>query len=117
MVSARDTIELLEHCLSFMEDRYLSCFHGEPWCFVTLCAAIMLLRVRAGLDSRREAQSSCAHKFLDLHYKHAGKDHQNYSDASNSVAPTDSVDVSIFPYDPIAGEPASAQQVEAYYCE
>lgn len=73
MASSESTIDLLEQCLPFMEDLYLRCFYGEPWCFVTMCAAIMLLKVHLGQESWQTAKSLCAQRFLDLHYKHKGK--------------------------------------------
>lgn len=71
MSSSQSTIDLLEKCLPFIEDRYLRCF--EPWCFFTMCGAIMLLKIHLGKDSWQAAKSSCAQRFLDLHYKHIGR--------------------------------------------
>jgi hypothetical protein len=62
-------IELLEQCLPFMEDRYLRCFYCEPWCFLTLYAAIMQIKIHLGKESWQTAKSSCAQRFLALHYK------------------------------------------------
>ena len=73
MTSSESTIDLLEQCLPLMEDRYLRCFSGEPWCFVTMCAAIMLLKVQLGKESWQTAKSLCARSFLGLHYKHMEK--------------------------------------------
>lgn len=72
MTNPESAIILLEQCLPLMEERYLRCLYGEPWCFVTMCAAIMLLKIRLGQESWQTAKSSCAQRFLDLHYKHFG---------------------------------------------
>ncbi|KND93561.1 hypothetical protein TOPH_01405 [Tolypocladium ophioglossoides CBS 100239] len=69
--SSQSTVDLLEQCLPFIEDRYLRCF--EPWCFFTMCAAIMLLKIHLGKESWQAAKSPCAQRFLDLHYKHIGR--------------------------------------------
>ncbi|KAI1777779.1 hypothetical protein F4818DRAFT_456829 [Hypoxylon cercidicola] len=66
---SQSTIDLLEQCLPFMEDMYLRCCHGEPWCFVTMCGAIMVLKIHLRKETRQTAKASCALKFLDLHYK------------------------------------------------
>lgn len=73
MTSSEATIEILQQCLPFMEDRYLRCFYGEPWSFVKMCAAIMPLKIHLGKESWQTAKSSCASRFLDLHYKHIGR--------------------------------------------
>ncbi len=73
MAGSEHTIKLLEDCLPFMEDIYLRCFYGEPWCFLMMFAAIMLLRIHLGKESRQTAKASCARRFLDLHYKHIGR--------------------------------------------
>lgn len=73
MTNSEATIEILEQCLPFMEDRYLRCFYGEPWCFFTMYAAIMLLKIHLGKESRQTAKSSCASRFLELHYQHIGR--------------------------------------------
>ena len=73
MSGSEPTIDLLEQCLPLMEDRFLRCFYGEPWCFLTMCAAIMLLNVHLGKESWQTAKSTCAQRFLDLHYKHIGR--------------------------------------------
>lgn len=33
----------------------------------------MLLKVHAGSETRQSAQATCAQKFLDLHYRHIGR--------------------------------------------
>lgn len=97
MTSSESTVDLLEQCLPFMEDRYLRYFYGEPWCFVTMCAAIMLLKVHLGKESWQTAKPLCAQRFLDLHYKHMGKQQmsllsQQHSTSQNIVG---QIDVSI----------------------
>jgi len=62
-----ETIDLLERCLPFMEQRYIRCFSGEPWCFLTMHAAIMLLKLHVGEETPDSARSSCGRRFLDLY--------------------------------------------------
>ncbi|KAI1768745.1 hypothetical protein GGR53DRAFT_517672 [Hypoxylon sp. FL1150] len=69
----QSTIDLLEGCLPFMEAIYLRCCLGEPWCFVTMCGAIMVLKIHLGKEARQTAKASFARLFLDLHYKHVGR--------------------------------------------
>jgi hypothetical protein len=71
--SAETAIDFLEECLPLMADRFLSRFYGEPWCFLTMCAAMMLLKIHVGQESWQTAKAFCARRFLDLHYKHAGR--------------------------------------------
>lgn len=99
MTSAESTIDLLEQCLPLTEDRYLRCFHGEPWCFVTMSAAIMLLKIHIGKESWQTAKSSCAQRFLRLHYKYHGIQQTSLSNQQHSKS-QDSIgqlDVSITP--------------------
>ncbi|KAI1077896.1 hypothetical protein F5B20DRAFT_571901 [Whalleya microplaca] len=70
MTNAESTIDLLEKCLPFVEERYLRCSYGEPWCPLTMCGAIMLLKIHLGKESRQTAKSYCAQRFLGLYYKH-----------------------------------------------
>ncbi|KAI0180347.1 hypothetical protein GGR52DRAFT_530937 [Hypoxylon sp. FL1284] len=69
MADPQATINLLEQCLPFTEDIYLRYCHGEPWCFVTMCGAIMLLKAHLGKETRQAAKAACGQRFLDLHYK------------------------------------------------
>ena len=73
MASSGSTVELLDRCLPLMEERYLQCFHGESWCFFTMCAAIMLIKIHLGRESWQTAKSSCAQRFLALYNKHIAK--------------------------------------------
>ena len=73
MSSARSTIDLLEKCVPSMEERYLRCSHAEPWCFITMCAIVMLLKVHLGEQSYQTAKFSCAQRFLNSYYKHVGR--------------------------------------------
>jgi hypothetical protein len=75
MTSSESTIDLLEECLPLVEDRYLRCFYGEPWSFLTMYTAIMLLKIHLGDESWQTAKSVCGHRFLDLYYKHIGRQH------------------------------------------
>lgn len=68
--SSESTIDLLEECLSFTEERYLRCVYGEPWCPLTMCGVIMLLKIHLGKEPRHRAKSSCAQRFLGLYYQH-----------------------------------------------
>ncbi|KAI0121758.1 hypothetical protein BJ170DRAFT_587879 [Xylariales sp. AK1849] len=87
LADSQSTINLLEQCLPFMKDRYLRCCHGEPWCFITTCAAIMLLKIQMGNESRQTAKASCARQFLDLHFKLWGEQQNSLSnqDPTSSV--------------------------------
>ncbi|KAI1144005.1 hypothetical protein F5Y05DRAFT_14349 [Hypoxylon sp. FL0543] len=69
MANSQSTIDLLEACVPFMEDMHLRCCCSELWCFITMYAAIMLLKIYLGKESREQAKASCARRFLDLHYK------------------------------------------------
>ncbi|KAI0382925.1 hypothetical protein F5Y04DRAFT_251380 [Hypomontagnella monticulosa] len=69
MTESLSMTDLLLHCLSFIEHRHLRCCYGELWCFITMCAAIMLLKIHLGEESHSTAKASCAKKFLDLHYR------------------------------------------------
>ncbi|TVY26986.1 Transcription factor [Lachnellula hyalina] len=73
MASSTSTIDLLEQCLPLMEERYLHCFYGEPWCFLTMCAATMLAKIHVGRETWQTAKASCAQRFLDLHYRCIGR--------------------------------------------
>ena len=70
MTCSESSIALMEHCLILIEERYLSNSYGEPWCFLTMCAAIKLLNIKVGTESRETAKAACAKGFLDLHCKH-----------------------------------------------
>lgn len=70
MTTSEATVDLLEQCLLFMENRYLRCLNGEPWCPLMMSGAIMLLKIHLGRVSHQAAKSSCAQWFLDLYYKH-----------------------------------------------
>lgn len=61
---------LLEQCLPSIEERYLHCFNGEPWCPLTMLGATMLLKIHLGKESRQTAKTSTAQRFLDLYYRH-----------------------------------------------
>ncbi|KAI0840529.1 hypothetical protein F5Y06DRAFT_308777 [Hypoxylon sp. FL0890] len=69
MANSQYTIDLLEECVPFMEDMHLRCCHSELWCFITMYAAIMLLKIYLGKESREQAKASCARRFFDLHHK------------------------------------------------
>ena len=56
---SQSTMDFLEQCLIFTEDRYLRCCNGEPWCFMTMCAATRLLKIHLGKESHQTAKSSC----------------------------------------------------------
>ncbi|UKZ74360.1 hypothetical protein TrVFT333_002026 [Trichoderma virens FT-333] len=67
MVNAPSTVDLLEQCLPIIEDKYLR--FSDPWTFFIMCTAIMLIKIHMGKESRQNAKSSCARRFLDLYYK------------------------------------------------
>ncbi|KAI5457486.1 hypothetical protein BGZ63DRAFT_408222 [Mariannaea sp. PMI_226] len=74
MMNSEATIHLLEECLPYMEDLYLRCAHGEPWCFVTMYAAVMLLKVHIRGEALQPAKILFAQRFLDLYYRQNGKE-------------------------------------------
>ncbi|KAL7947997.1 hypothetical protein V8C42DRAFT_271429 [Trichoderma barbatum] len=67
MANALSTVDLLEQCLPIIEDKYLR--FSDPWTFFIACTAIMLIKIHLGKESRQNAKSSCARRFLDLYYK------------------------------------------------
>lgn len=42
-------------------------------CFITMYAAIMLLKVHLGKETWQTAKPLCAQRYLELHYKHIGE--------------------------------------------
>ena len=70
MTCLESSIALMEQSLILIEERYLSNLYGEPWCFLTMCAAIKLLNIKVSTESRDTAKAACAKGFLDLHCKH-----------------------------------------------
>ena len=88
------TIDLLERCVPITESRYSQSCNSEPWCFITMCAAYLILKVHLGKIDSRTAEYICAQKFLDLHHKHSGGQrtpssnrHQEQPSLQNSLAP------------------------------
>ena len=97
MADSQSTIDLLEECLPHMEENGLRCSHVEPWCFVTFYAAIMLLKMHLGKETRQAAKSACAQRFLDLHYKHVGRQQRSLLNQQYPTPPdpTNPIDVSV----------------------
>lgn len=88
------TIDLLERCVPITESRYSQSCNSEPWCFITMCAAYLILKVHLGKIDSRTAEYICAQKCLDLHSKHSGsqqtpssKRHQEQPLLQNGLAP------------------------------
>lgn len=88
------TIDLLERCVSIAESRYLQSCNSEPWCFITMCATYLILKVHVGKIDSQTAEYICAQKLLDLHYKHCGSQrtpssnrHQEQPLLQNGLAP------------------------------
>lgn len=63
---------LIQQCLPLQEERYLGGCQAEPWCLLTLGAALMVVQLRAGLETRPAAKAACARRFLDLYYRRTG---------------------------------------------
>lgn len=84
---ARSIIELLEECLPLIEQRYLRCYHGEPWGPLTMCGAIMALKIHLGSETRQAAVSNCAQRFLDLYYRHISRKESPLADKDSSQIP------------------------------
>ncbi|KAB5583463.1 hypothetical protein GE09DRAFT_1078997 [Coniochaeta sp. 2T2.1] len=64
-------LPLLEQCLPIVEERYLKCFNGEPWCPLTMLGAMRLVRMHEGRESRQAAKAGMAARFVDLWYRAA----------------------------------------------
>ncbi|TVY45649.1 Transcription factor [Lachnellula occidentalis] len=90
MANSTSTVELLEQCLPLMEDKYLHCFYGEPWCVLTMYAATMLLKIHVGSETWQTAKAVCAQRFLDLHYRRIGR-----QQTTQHQDPANQIDVSI----------------------
>ncbi|KAG9943640.1 hypothetical protein KCU85_g8535, partial [Aureobasidium melanogenum] len=60
-------IELMERSLAIAAERSLRCSKAEPWCFISINAAISLIKVHLEIMDRLTAKYSCAQAFLDLH--------------------------------------------------
>lgn len=100
MTESQSMVELLEQCLPLIEDRHLRCCYSELWCFITMCAAIMLLKIHLGKESNSTAKASCAEKFLDLHYRQIDRQTRSLSNRQSLLAlgPVYQVNVSHTPY-------------------
>lgn len=69
MVNSQQTITLLDKCLAMKEDRILRCGNSEPWGYSIMCAAYGLLETHLGVKSAQMARSTCAERFINLHYR------------------------------------------------
>ncbi|KAH0361733.1 hypothetical protein KCU65_g8517, partial [Aureobasidium melanogenum] len=67
MSCSSSNIELMERSLAIAAERSLRCSKAEPWCFISISAAISLIKVHLGILDRPTAKYSCAQAFLDLH--------------------------------------------------
>ncbi|KAG9806799.1 hypothetical protein KCU63_g22723, partial [Aureobasidium melanogenum] len=86
IVSCSDSIiELMERSLAIAAERSLRCRKSEPWCFISISAAISLLKVHLGILDRPTAKSSCAQAFLDLHKR------ESMSQISQQLTPQSSL--------------------------
>jgi hypothetical protein len=88
--TCKNAIEILEHYLPFVEERYLKSFYGEPWGPLTMSGAIMMLRMHVGRDTRLAAKSTCAQRSLDLYYKHFSRQDTCSIDMDDPAAETPS---------------------------
>ncbi|KAG9518616.1 hypothetical protein KCU93_g8342, partial [Aureobasidium melanogenum] len=70
MSCSNSIIELMERSLAIAAERSLRCSKSEPWCFISISAAISLLKVHLGILDRSTAKYSCAQAFLNLHKQH-----------------------------------------------
>ncbi|KAH0160655.1 hypothetical protein KCU67_g6643, partial [Aureobasidium melanogenum] len=70
MSCSNSIIELMERSLAIAAERSSRCSKSEPWCFISISAAISLLKVHLGIWDRSTAKYSCAQAFLDLHKQH-----------------------------------------------
>ncbi|KAF8853686.1 hypothetical protein BDZ45DRAFT_706897 [Acephala macrosclerotiorum] len=58
MANRDSTVGLLAQCLPLMKDQYLRCCYGEPWCFLTMCAATILLKIHPGKERHQTSLPS-----------------------------------------------------------
>ncbi|KAG9695046.1 hypothetical protein KCU95_g5228, partial [Aureobasidium melanogenum] len=67
MSCSNSNIELMERSLAIAAERSLRCSKAEPWCFISINAAISLIKVHLEIMDRPTAKYTCAQAFLDLH--------------------------------------------------
>ncbi|KAH0335995.1 hypothetical protein KCU81_g8757, partial [Aureobasidium melanogenum] len=77
-------IELMERSLAIAAERSLRCSKAEPWCFISINAAISLIKVHLGIMDRLTAKYSCAQAFLDLHKQQSASQTQQLTAQSTS---------------------------------
>jgi len=87
-VDTSSSLALLEQCLPVIEELYLRCFNGEPWCPLTMIGAIMLLKIHAGTETRQTARAATAQRFLDVYYKHLLEHEMTFPSEGDLVTPS-----------------------------
>ncbi|KAI0115267.1 hypothetical protein F4814DRAFT_460050 [Daldinia grandis] len=80
-------VDLLEQCIPLMEDRHLRCCYSELWCFMTMHAALMLLKIHLQKESHQTAKAACARRFLDLHYRQMERQRMSVPNQQCSTPP------------------------------
>ncbi|KAI1417746.1 hypothetical protein F5Y13DRAFT_201303 [Hypoxylon sp. FL1857] len=106
MANSQSTIDLLEECVPFIEDMHLRCCYSELWCFITMYAAMMLLTIHLGKETRETAKASCARRFFDLHHRQIDRQRMSHP-SQESPTPSDPaghIDITGC-QPPISGEP------------
>jgi hypothetical protein len=86
MNSSTSTIELLDKCLPFFEQRYLGYVYSEPWRFLTMYASIMLIKIHLGMESWQTAKASCAQRYLELFHEHSRTYQMMFPSQQHSVS-------------------------------
>ncbi|SPO04277.1 uncharacterized protein DNG_06960 [Cephalotrichum gorgonifer] len=69
MINAKNTVELIEKCISMKEDRLLRSGNYEPWGFVFLYGALGLLQAHLNLKTAADAKASAIERLKNLQYK------------------------------------------------
>ncbi|KAI0809725.1 hypothetical protein GGR55DRAFT_648968 [Xylaria sp. FL0064] len=65
----KETLELVEKCITLKEDRVLRCGNNDPWGYSSMCAAYGLIETHMGLKTAEAAKARAAERFIGLHYK------------------------------------------------
>jgi hypothetical protein len=86
--------EVLEKALSILNDRFKSCPDLEPWGLLSLDAAISLIKIHRGEESRTTAKSRSAQRFLEV-YRARGNGVEGWSDIRVAANTDMAFDVSL----------------------
>ncbi|KAI0467848.1 hypothetical protein F4859DRAFT_492832 [Xylaria cf. heliscus] len=67
--NSKETLQLVEKCITLKEDRVLRCGNNDPWGYSSMCAAYGLMETHLGLKTAEAAKAQAAERFIGLHYK------------------------------------------------